>query len=836
MKQQDLAVYKYKDHIIEAVQENQVVVIEAPTGSGKTTQIPQILFNAGMNGWGMIGVTQPRRIAAFGVSSRIAGEMDVELGQLVGYKMRFDDFTSEQTKIKIMTDGILLEELRNDPDLMQYSIIMVDEAHERSLNIDFVLGLLKDILARRDDIRIVISSATINAKLFSDYFNNAPVISVETSPYPIEEKYLPLKKPEDFNELQDSIEKIVTGLQERNEAGDVLIFLHGEAAIKECCSRLEVVNINTGYDMEILPIYSRLAPEEQNRVFDEFPGKRKVVIATNIAETSITIDGIIHVIDPGFCKLNYYNPRTFTSFLETRMISRASSDQRRGRAGRTAPGVVYRLYSRDNYMEREEYTREEIYRTDLSEVVLRMADLGILDFLSFDFISKPSKGAIYSAIETLIMIGALNSNNSLTDLGRRMVDFPLGPRLSRILLEGVMNYPAVTDNLLIIISFLSTKTPFLFPPGEEIESRQAQKRLSERGGDFFSWINLFKRYLKAKDKEAFCNEYYLDPRSTKEIVKIHDQLVDMMRDRDYPVNKRFDYNKIVTCLCAGLIQYLCVRDKKKQGTYHSVTERQIRIHPGSYLYKERPEWLIGGEIVNTGRTYLRSAAVVPEQVIKQSFNSVYNDLVKKQTNTRRTFLETAPKKREKKQSQPDRIEVLDKYFDFRKDKKGRFLYVPYQILIQLKSRKEKLLGQDFGKIKARLYHKDAFILKDSFSSLIHYFDKIDLSQGINNRWPRDEFILYPDDWMTLYNNLPNLMKPTRSKRKSRRAGFLTLQQSSKSVYSFFLEHDFFNALEQNIDALEILFEESIPAWTDTEKQVIEKVYHKLLALAEELDQ
>ena len=509
MKKEELAIYQYKDEIIRLVNENQVVVIEAPTGSGKTTQIPQILFNSGHLGHGIIGVTQPRRIAAYSVSSRIAYEMESELGRLVGYKIRFNDKTSSNTQIKIMTDGILLEELRSDPMLLKYSIIMVDEAHERSLNIDFILGLLRNILKKRIDFKVVVSSATINAKLFSDFFYGAPILSVNARQFPVKVEYMPLLKNNDSELILLKILEIVANLEKKKMDGDVLIFLEGEQSIKDCCEKINLLNTNGNFNLITLPLYARLSSDDQNKVFEDFPGKRKIVVATNIAETSITIDGIVYVIDPGIAKLNYYNPRTFTSFLEAKPISKASCNQRMGRAGRTAPGVVYRLYHQNDYTNRDLYTKEEIYRTDLSEVVLRMADLGIEDYFDFGFISPPRKGAILSAIETLVTINALDKNQHLTEIGKKMVDFPLEPRLSRILLESLTRYPEVLYNVLIVISFLSTKTPFLYPHGEEIESRQAQKKLSEKGGDFFTWINLFYKHQNEKDKEQFCRKFYL---------------------------------------------------------------------------------------------------------------------------------------------------------------------------------------------------------------------------------------------------------------------------------------------------------------------------------------
>jgi len=834
MRREDLAVNQHKNQIIDAVKNNKVTVIEAPTGSGKTTQIPQILFDAGLCTYGIIGVTQPRRIAAFGVSSRIASEMNVELGRLVGYKMRFDDKTSAHTKIKIMTDGILLEELRSDSLLKKYSIIIVDEAHERSLNIDFILGLLKEILNERDDFKVVVSSATINAKLFSDYFNGAPVISVSTKPYPIDVQYFPLKKRDDYDQMQDKIFGIVEELENKKVGGDILIFFPGEDSIKSCCKRLEILSANNNGSLEILPLYARLGPEEQNKVFEEFPGKRKIVISTNIAETSITIDGIIHVIDCGYSKINYYNPRTFTSFLELKPISKASCDQRMGRAGRTAPGIVYRIYTKDDYESRELYTKEEIYRTDLSEVVLRMADLGISRYLEFDFISPPNKGAINSAIETLITLDALDFNNKLTEIGKKMVDFPLLPRLSRILLEAVIKNPSVSNAILVIISFLSAKSPFLYPPGEEIESRKAQKKLASKGGDFFSWINVFFKYEKARDREKFCKEFYLDFRTLNEIVNIHTQLTSMMNERGYQIGFDLNPDKIVICICSGLKQYICKREKKKSNTYHSVTEKEIRIHPGSYIYGENPEWIVGGEIVNTGRTYVRTAALVNEKIIEKFFSDVYNLITKNKTEPRRASREGASFL---KTNIPEetRVIILDKYFDIIKEKNEKVVIVPYHILIQLKQKKERILHQDFGSIKAKLFYKDKLVLKDKLKSLVQYFDKIDLENGFNQKYPKNESFLYPDDWVHIFHFIPMLIKPTLPSFKSNYSGFLALRSLGENNYEYYLEKDFFTAIEGSLSSLEILFDSEIPAWNEKEKSVMESIHHKLSNLSEEME-
>ena len=837
MDKSHLAVYNYKDEIIKAIQGNQVVVIEAPTGSGKTTQLPQIIFEAGLDKWGIVGVTQPRRIAAYGVSKRIAEEMNVELGQLVGYKMRFDDCTSANTKIKIMTDGILLEELRSDPMLLKYSIIIVDEAHERSLNIDFILGLLKEIIKKRDDFKVLVSSATINAKLFSDYFDEAPVISVKTSPFPVEEKYFKVKDVEDSKEQISLICSIMSDIENKGEPGDVLIFLPGEAAIKDCCSQLEMLNRAISGSMVVMPLYARLSPEDQNRVFDVLPeGKRKVVVATNIAETSITINGIVHVIDPGYAKINYYNPRTFTSYLELKPISRASCDQRKGRAGRTAPGVVYRLFSREEYERREEYTKEEIYRTDLSEVVLRMLDLGIYNYESFDFISRPGRGAIQSAMDTLISLGAVDSLNSLTQIGKMMVDFPLMPRLSRILLEGMLVYPDVLYNVLIVIAFLSAKKPFLYPRGEEIESQRAQKKLYVKGGDFFTWINVFYKYQKAQNKEQFCKLYYLDQRVMDEILNIHYQLSTILEKREVKIGTKFNQDQILLCICAGLKQYICRRPEKKKSGFNSATELDIRIHPGSFLYYDSPIWLVGGEIVNTGRTYVRSGALLPEKLVKSQLADVYLALTKPQTTKKSKVLAAVATVKSKKDANYEtRINLFDKYFDLEKDKNESYYKLPYSILIQLKDKKEQLIEMDFGKKKARLFYKDILIAQDYFSVILKYFDVLSLDNGVNNQYPGSSAMIYPDDWNQLFRYLKKLSYPTvkRGKRATK-AAFLTLRKLDDDTYQYFLERDIYESLETSINALNDLLEESVPAWTEDEKKEVEQTYNNLLRMFNEI--
>ena len=438
-----LPVYEQKQKILDCLEKNQVVIVESPTGSGKTTQIPVILYEAGYATNGVIAVTQPRRIAALSVSEFISKQLGTSYPGLVGYKMRFEDKTDASTKIKIMTDGILLQEMKLDPWLSKYSVIMVDEAHERSLNIDFVMGLLKRVLKERKDFRVIVSSATMNTQVFSEYFDNAPIVSIDTITYPVAVIYDPI--PGGVTTTTDAgcdllLSKICNTVErvlDNGDDGGILIFLPGEKIIKDCLDRLYRMPFSR--HLHILPLYGRLSKEEQEKVFDPAPdGKKKVIISTNIAETSVTISDITTVIDSGLCKLNFYNPRNFTSSLIESAVSKASCNQRKGRAGRTHAGSCYRLYKRMDFETRPEYTTEEIYRTDLSEVVLRMAELGITDFYNFDFIASPGKEGIIGAVDTLNMLGALDSDNCLSEIGKMMVRFPLEPRISRIIIEAIM--------------------------------------------------------------------------------------------------------------------------------------------------------------------------------------------------------------------------------------------------------------------------------------------------------------------------------------------------------------------------------------------------------------
>jgi RNA helicase HrpA len=631
----ELPVYQQKKRILDMLSANKIIVVQSPTGSGKTTQIPIILHEAGYTSSLAVAVTQPRRIAALSVSEFIAKQLNTTYPGVVGYKMRFEDKTDSSTRIKIMTDGILLQEIKFDPFLTRYSVVMVDEAHERSLNIDFILGLLKRILVERADFKVIISSATMNAEAFSHYFDGAPIVTIDTVTYPVNVVYDPLeprpespavgekssekpparksKSPADeliLLKIQQTIERVI----QNKTTGAALCFLPGEKAIRDCIFRLK--NSSISRKIHALPLYGRLSKEEQEQVFHPAPpGKIKIIVATNIAETSVTIPDVRTVIDSGLAKLNFYNPRTFTSSLTEALVSKASCAQRKGRAGRTAPGTCYRLYARQDFDARPLYTTEEIYRTDLSEVVLRMAELGITDFEDFDFIAPPGKAGIRGAVETLDSLGALNDDRTLSRTGLLMAEFPLLPRQSRIIVEAILRYPDVITEALTATAFLSAKSPFILPQGEEMDARKAHHSFRGENGDFGSYLKLFETYAAQKNRQMFCEKFYLDPEVMGEIFNIKEQLEQIVSRLGVPVTSGGAFDDYLCCIAAGMIQFVCVREGKE--SYKSVTEGRIRIHPGSSMFRENPRYIVAGEIVRTSRMFAMSVSPLSKKLLER---------------------------------------------------------------------------------------------------------------------------------------------------------------------------------------------------------------------------
>ena len=855
-----LPVYEQKQRILDTLKDNQVIVVQSPTGSGKTTQIPVILYEAGYAQSGMIAVTQPRRIAALSVSEFISKQLNTSYPGLVGYKMRFEDKTDATTKIKIMTDGILLQEMKLDPWLSKYSVIMVDEAHERSLNIDFVLGLLKRVLAERKDFRVIVSSATMNAEAFSAYFDGCPIVTIDTITYPVTLVYDPPSISASTiteaatDALLSKICNTVDRILDNNEPGGILIFLPGEKIIKDCLWKLD--HSHFARKIFTLPLYGRLAKEEQEKVFDPAPfGKKKIIISTNIAETSVTISDITTVIDAGLAKLNFYNPRTFTSSLIETAISKASCNQRKGRAGRTQPGTCYRLYSRLDYDSRPLYTTEEIYRTDLSEVVLRMAELGITNFQDFDFISPPGKEGIIGAVDTLNMLKALDSDNSLSTIGKLMVEFPLEPRISRIIIEAIMKYPNVIEESLIAASFLSANSPFLLPPGEEMEARKAHHNFRDIQGDFVSYLNIFKGYTSCQNKEKFCKKNYLDERIMAEIENINVQLKDIVSKMNIPISGGGNKSDYLCCIASGMIQFVCIRTGK--GTYRSLTADHIYIHPSSVMFRQDPLFIVAGEIVRTSRMFAMSVSPMTKSLLyqlspdlldllEQSKGKKSKEVVVKEKN-KSTSKEK--NKKNKKQEYND-----NNYTDYiinsnKQDEDSIIIGTARFPVKKVKGKKEvQLYSRDFlssvknlsqeelkkiPNMKGKIIYPDNYQLLagEKLSLIIKLARNINLNPISENAWNKKLNINIYEQKASdiLVDSLDNILKVAGAKKKNKENGFICLFSDGKGTYWYKISRGFITALNESLASLETLAEET-EIFTEEQLEKINNIYRLLTSL------
>ena len=817
-----LPIYEHKQLIINALAENQVIVVESPTGSGKTTQIPQILYEAGYAEKGIIGVTQPRRIATLSVTEFIARQMDKTIPDTVGYSMRFEDQTDNSTRIKIMTDGILLQEIKGDYDLSKYSLIMVDEAHERSLNIDFILGLLKRALRSRPDFKVIISSATINAEIFSEYFDQCPIVKIEAPAYPVEIIYDPPQPENNLDAILQKISKLVsrTGLEEK--PGDILIFLPGEGMIKSCVTNLG--NLPSRKKMEIIPLYSRLAREEQEKVFHTFPGKQKVIIATNIAETSITIDGVTSVIDPGLAKINFYNPQSYTSSLVEVPISKASANQRKGRAGRTQPGKCYRLYQEKDYERRPLYTLEEIYRTDLSEVILRMAEIGISDFENFDFIAPPSRAGIISAVETLRLLDAIDENRELTAIGKLMVPFPILPRLSRMVVESILKYPRVLDEVLIAASFLSTRSPFLLPHGEEIEARKAHHTFRDPLGDFVSYLKLFRKFTASRNKEEFCTTYYLDHKTLSEICNIKLQLQDIAGDLGMVIASGGGFTDYLCSVSRGLIQFVCARSGR--GVYKTLTAGKIQIHPGSVMFKENPDYIVAGEIVKTSRTYARSVSPLRFEWLRRISPLLHRNL---------SVGGYSPGGARKKRDFTNHIKIGSGIFKIiLENGKRKTVLLPWQEIKPLIPDLDPTLLTDYRNLRGKiLYHGLEILSGVRLKNIIQVLPYLHPEMNILNSFPRNSFS--PSDLeFKAKRELGRLLELCRGRKKQKQLGFLALYTDGKGNYWFKCVKGFHLALNESLASLEALADEPQGLLKGEARKIVNSQYRNLALLLEKL--
>ena len=630
---ESLPVSQRKAEIQKLLSEHQVIVVAGETGSGKTTQLPKMCLELGFGNLGMIGHTQPRRIAARSVAARIAEELETELGGLVGYKVRFNDQISDDTQIKLMTDGILLAEIQNDRFLNQYSCLIIDEAHERSLNNDFILGYLKQLLPRRRDLKLIITSATIDVERFSKHFNNAPIIEVSGRTYPVEVRYRPVVEEDDQDQLQ-GILNAVDELQAEGR-GDILIFMNGEREIRDTAEALQKQNLK---HTEILPLFTRLSAQEQNKIFHP-SGLNRIVLATNVAETSLTVPGIKYVIDPGTARISRYSYRTKVQRLPIEPISQASANQRKGRCGRVSEGICIRLYSEEDFNSRPEFTDPEILRTNLASVILQMTALGLDDIEAFPFVDAPDKRHIQDGIKLLEELGAFEmvrtkagEKRQLTAVGRQLAQLPVDPRLAKMLLTAVSQ--DALHEVMIIVAALSIQDPRERPQEKQQASDEKHRRFADKKSDFLAFLNLW-RYLQEQQKELSKNQFrrqcqkdFLNYLRIREWQDIYHQIRLTVREMGLPINsEKAEYQQIHTALLSGLLSHIGLKEAEKQ-QYLGARNAHFAIFPNSVLFKKQPKWVMAAELVETSKLWGRMVAEIEpewieplaEHLIKKSYS------------------------------------------------------------------------------------------------------------------------------------------------------------------------------------------------------------------------
>ena len=633
---EELPITARKEEILRAIAGHQVIVVAGETGSGKTTQLPKICLEAGRGRDARIVCTQPRRVAALSLSRRLAEELGVTWGREVGCKIRFRDRTASETLIKLVTDGMLLSEIRGDPDLLEYDTVILDEAHERSLNIDFLLGYLRLLLKKRPGLKLVITSATIDVEKFSRAFGGAPVVEVSGRMYPVEVRYRPLEEILGEGEelsYTDAAVAEVQQLLDESPSGDILVFMPGERDIRETSDLLH--HRLAKRNVEILPLFSRLTAAEQQRVFDR-RGRRRVVVATNIAETSLTIPGIRYVVDPGLARINRYNPRTHTQRLPIEAISRSSAEQRKGRCGRVAEGVCVRFYSEEEFLARPEYTAPEIQRSDLADIILRMLDLQLGKVEEFPFVDPPSPRAINSGYVQLQELGALDSGRRLTRLGRDMARLPIAPTVSRMILQAQAE--GALPELLVIAAAIGIQDPRERPLSHRDEADRMHRQFVDRHSDFLTLLNIWNRYHERFEQletqsqmRKFCRSHFLSFTRMREWRDIHAQLTEVLSElggfRLQPGRRRAGYEAIHRSIVTGLLS--SIARKKEHNLYRAARSRDVMLFPGSGLFVRReaaagkderevqaegasPEWIVAAEIVETSRLFARTAARIRE--------------------------------------------------------------------------------------------------------------------------------------------------------------------------------------------------------------------------------
>ncbi|KAK9725476.1 hypothetical protein RND81_05G146300 [Saponaria officinalis] len=608
-QRQSLPVFKLRKELIQAVYDNQILVVIGETGSGKTTQVRQYLAEAGYTAAGKIGCTQPRRVAAMSVAKRVSEEFGCRLGEEVGYTIRFEDCTGPETVIKYMTDGMLLREILIDKNLTQYSVIMLDEAHERTVHTDVLFGLLKQLVRRRRDLKLIVTSATLNAEKFSAYFFDCKIFTIPGRMFPVEIMYV--KQP--VTEYLEAALTTVLDIHLEEPEGDILLFLTGQEEIDIACENLHEIMKSLGKNypqLIILPVYSTLPSEIQSRIFDLAPvGKRKVVVATNIAEASLTIDGIYYVVDPGFAKQNVYNPKLGLDSLVITPISQASARQRAGRAGRTGPGKCYRLYTESAFRNEMSPTSvPEIQRINLGMTTLTMKAIGINDLLSFDFMDPPRAEALIFALAQLHSLGALDEEGLLTKLGRKMSEFPLEPPLSKMLLASIAL--GCSDEILTIISMIQSGNVFYRPREKQAQADQMKEIFSHPEGDHLTLLAVYCAWKANNFSKPWCFKNFVQFRSLQKAQDIRKQLINIMAKYNFDVvSSGKDFTKVRMSICAGFFFHVAKKDP--QEGYKTVVENQpVFVHPGSTLFHRQPQWVVYHELVMTTKEYMREVTVI----------------------------------------------------------------------------------------------------------------------------------------------------------------------------------------------------------------------------------
>jgi len=613
--QADLPVNDHREEIGLAIRDHQVVVVCGETGSGKSTQLPKICLDIGRGVAGMIGHTQPRRIAARSVAARIAEELDSKVGEHVGYKVRFTDTVKPATYVKLMTDGILLAETQGDRFLDHYDTIILDEAHERSLNIDFLLGYLKRLLPKRRDLRLIITSATIDAERFAKHFSSegrsAPVIEVSGRTYPVETRYRPLATNGDGNEA-DALDGMVAAIDELCDEGrgDILVFLPTERDIRDAAKRLRGWSIQGSVKPDVLPLYARLPAEQQNRIFR--PGeKRRIVLATNVAESSLTVPRIHYVVDTGTARISRYSPRAKVQRLPVEPVSQASADQRQGRCGRIGPGICIRLYDQEDFLARDRYTTPEIRRTNLASVILQMIALRLGDVDRFPFLDPPKTDAIQDGYRTLFELGAIDRRRELTEIGRMMSRLPVDPRIARMVLAADRH--RCLAEVLIIASALELQDPRQRPSDKEQQADQQQAQFAHPESDFLSllnlwdWIHKHKADVSKSKLRKLCQEHFLSWNRIREWQDIHRQLKQLVQENGLKVDaRRDDYASIHKALLTGLLSNIATKATGHQ--YQGAGGSKSFLWPGSGIFESKPKWIVAAEVVETTRRFLRTVA------------------------------------------------------------------------------------------------------------------------------------------------------------------------------------------------------------------------------------